>query len=185
MNVAFKIFELALRKFPNEVILVTTYSDFLTALNEPNNVRVLFEKVLTSALQGSGEVLYPESSLVVWNKFLEFESNVGDLASITKVELRRSMAIDRVFGSNGHESGNRGGINGENATYGHTKVPIDFGPFIVPERSSLLLVIRLASKVDGMATTLRLTLELFLELWFQAIFISKKIAHCIKRSEEY
>lgn len=112
VNVACKIFELALKKFPNEVILVTTYSDFLTGLNEPNNVRVLFEKVLTSALQGSGEVLSPESSLVVWNKFLEFESNVGDLASITKVELRRSMAIDRVFGSNGHESGNRGGMNG-------------------------------------------------------------------------
>ena len=32
----------------------------------------------------------------IWNKFLEFESNVGDLASILKVEKRRGGAIERV-----------------------------------------------------------------------------------------
>lgn len=111
VQVACKIFELALKKYPNEVNLVTTYSDFLSSLNEPNNVRVLFEKVLTQSVQGMGEVLSAESSLVVWNKFLEFEANVGDLASIAKVELRRSLAIDRVFGTNG-DSHRMNGVTG-------------------------------------------------------------------------
>jgi hypothetical protein len=33
----------------------------------------------------------------IWNRFLEFESNVGDLASIVKVEKRRSAVLEKVF----------------------------------------------------------------------------------------
>ena len=29
----------------------------------------------------------------VWNKFLEFESNIGDLASVVKVERRRAGVL--------------------------------------------------------------------------------------------
>ena len=32
----------------------------------------------------------------VWNKFLEFESSVGDLSSILKVEKRRAAVIGPV-----------------------------------------------------------------------------------------
>jgi hypothetical protein len=32
----------------------------------------------------------------IWNKFLEFESNVGDLTSIVKVEKRRSAVLENV-----------------------------------------------------------------------------------------
>ena len=32
----------------------------------------------------------------IWNRFLEFESNVGDLASILKVEKRRAQVMEKV-----------------------------------------------------------------------------------------
>ena len=32
----------------------------------------------------------------IWNRFLEFESSVGDLASILKVEKRRALVIGKV-----------------------------------------------------------------------------------------
>ena len=32
----------------------------------------------------------------IWNKFLEFESDVGDLASIHKVEKRRKQLLGQV-----------------------------------------------------------------------------------------
>ena len=32
----------------------------------------------------------------IWNQFLEFESNVGDMASIIKVEKRRAQALQSV-----------------------------------------------------------------------------------------
>lgn len=32
----------------------------------------------------------------IWNRFLEFESNIGDLASIVKVEKRRSAVLEKV-----------------------------------------------------------------------------------------
>lgn len=32
----------------------------------------------------------------IWNRFLEFECNIGDLASIVKVEKRRSAVLSKV-----------------------------------------------------------------------------------------
>jgi len=32
----------------------------------------------------------------IWNKFLEFEANIGDLTSIAKVEKRRTQALGNV-----------------------------------------------------------------------------------------
>ncbi|CDQ92596.1 unnamed protein product, partial [Oncorhynchus mykiss] len=60
---------------------------FLYRPPEDNNTRVLFERVLTS---GS---LSPEKSGEIWARFLAFESNIGDLASILKVERRRFTAF--------------------------------------------------------------------------------------------
>jgi len=33
----------------------------------------------------------------IWNRFLEFESNIGDLSSILKVEKRRSAIFGKVI----------------------------------------------------------------------------------------
>jgi len=87
-SVAFKIFELGLKKFGSSPEFSLAYLDYLSHLNEDNNTRVLFERVLT----GGG--LQPRDSMEIWNKFLEFESNIGDLASIVKVEKRRSTVLE-------------------------------------------------------------------------------------------
>lgn len=57
---------------------------------EDNNTRVLFERVLSSG------GLTPTLSVEVWNRFLEFESNIGDLSSIVKVERRRCAVLENV-----------------------------------------------------------------------------------------
>uniref|UniRef100_A0A7N6BWW6 Cleavage stimulation factor subunit 3 n=1 Tax=Anabas testudineus TaxID=64144 RepID=A0A7N6BWW6_ANATE len=86
-SVAFKIFELGLKKYGDIPEYILAYIDYLSHLNEDNNTRVLFERVLTS---GS---LSPEKSGEIWARFLAFESNIGDLASILKVERRRFTAF--------------------------------------------------------------------------------------------
>ncbi|KAG5848870.1 hypothetical protein ANANG_G00104020 [Anguilla anguilla] len=90
-SVAFKIFELGLKKYGDVPEYILAYIDYLSHLNEDNNTRVLFERVLTS---GS---LSPEKSGEIWARFLAFESNIGDLASILKVERRRFMAFKEEY----------------------------------------------------------------------------------------
>jgi cleavage stimulation factor subunit 3 len=83
--IAFKIFELGLKKFADEPTYVLAYLDHLTHLNEDNNTRVLFEKVLAT--------MPADRTKEVWDKYVEFESNVGDLASLLKVEKKRAAAM--------------------------------------------------------------------------------------------
>ncbi|XP_022256823.1 cleavage stimulation factor subunit 3-like [Limulus polyphemus] len=71
-------------------LLYFAYADFEEVRTQDNNTRVLFERVLTS---GS---LTSEKSVEIWNRFLEFESNIGDLASILKVEKRRASVIEKL-----------------------------------------------------------------------------------------
>lgn len=97
-TVAFKIFELGLKKYGDNQDYIMAYVDYLSHLNEDNNTRVLFERVLTS---GS---LPPEKSVEIWNRFLEFESNIGDLSSILKVEKRRAAAIEKLKEFEGKET---------------------------------------------------------------------------------
>ncbi|KAI4455289.1 rna cleavage stimulation factor [Holotrichia oblita] len=97
-NIAFRIFELGLKKFGDNPDYITCYIDYLSHLNEDNNTRVLFERVLSS---GS---LEPEKSVDIWNRFLEFESNIGDLQSIVKVEKRRSEVLSKIKEFEGKET---------------------------------------------------------------------------------
>lgn len=62
-----------------------SYVDFLTSLNDDNNTRVLFEKVLAD---DTG--LDRGQTLDIWDRFVEFEYSRGDQSSIQKVEQRRS-----------------------------------------------------------------------------------------------
>lgn len=89
-EIAFRIFELGLKRFGGSPEYVMCYIDYLSHLNEDNNTRVLFERVLSSG------GLSPHKSVEVWNRFLEFESNIGDLSSIVKVERRRSAVFENV-----------------------------------------------------------------------------------------
>lgn len=56
-NIAFRIFELGLKKFGDNPEYILNYIDYLSHLNEDNNTRVLFERVLTSS------TLEPEKSV--------------------------------------------------------------------------------------------------------------------------
>ncbi|XP_054724152.1 cleavage stimulation factor subunit 3-like [Uloborus diversus] len=98
-NVAFKIFELGLKKYGDNPDYILAYVDYLSHLNDDNNTRVLFERVLST-----GSSLPPEKQIEIWNKFLEFESNVGDLASILKVEKRRAAIIEQLKEFEGKET---------------------------------------------------------------------------------
>ncbi|CAG9576921.1 unnamed protein product [Danaus chrysippus] len=97
-NIAFRIFELGLKKFSHIPEYVLCYIDYLSHLNEDNNTRVLFERVLSSGC------LKPESSVDIWNRFLEFESNIGDLVSIVKVEKRRQAVLEKIKEFEGKET---------------------------------------------------------------------------------
>ncbi|XP_056664817.1 cleavage stimulation factor subunit 3-like [Monodelphis domestica] len=89
--VAFKIFELGLKKYGNIPEYVLAYIDYLSHLNEDNNTRVLFERVLTSG------VLPPDKSGEIWARYLAFESSFGDLVSILKVEKRLFTAFKEEY----------------------------------------------------------------------------------------
>lgn len=90
-TIACKIFELGLKKFNSSPDFILSYIHFMNTLNEENNTRVLFERVLTTSS------LQPSDTVEIWNSFLEFEAGIGDLSSITKVERRRTAALEKSF----------------------------------------------------------------------------------------
>jgi cleavage stimulation factor subunit 3 len=83
-NIAFNIFNLGLKKYGQNVDYILAYIDYMTHLNEDHNARVLFERVLSS-----DNSISKQTQLPIWHAFLKFESQVGDLQSIKKVEKRR------------------------------------------------------------------------------------------------
>lgn len=90
-SIACKIFELGLKKFNNNPDFILSYIHFMNSLNEENNTRVLFERVMTTCS------LEPKDTIEIWNSFLEFEAGIGDLSSITRVERRRFGALEKEF----------------------------------------------------------------------------------------
>ncbi|KAH7491934.1 Cleavage stimulation factor subunit 77 [Phytophthora ramorum] len=88
-DIALKIFELGLKKCIQEPAYVLCYLQFLGHLNDDNNMRSLFEKVLS--------VMPAEVSRPIWDRYVEFEHTMvasgGDLATVAKVEARRAMAF--------------------------------------------------------------------------------------------
>ncbi|KAG6582781.1 cleavage stimulation factor subunit 3-like [Phytophthora cinnamomi] len=88
-DIALKIFELGLKKCIQEPAYVLCYLDFLGHLNDDNNMRSLFEKVLS--------VMPAEVSRTIWDRYVEFEHTMvasgGDLATVAKVEARRALAF--------------------------------------------------------------------------------------------
>ncbi|XP_031756596.1 cleavage stimulation factor subunit 3 [Xenopus tropicalis] len=121
-SVAFKIFELGLKKYGDIPEYVLAYIDYLSHLNEDNNTRVLFERkirvslninfvygrpVIETAVRDDSlkSRTFPCAALSlllytvieIWARFLAFESNIGDLASILKVEKRRYTAFKEEY----------------------------------------------------------------------------------------
>jgi len=90
-DVAIRIFDLGLKSFGSDVDYTLAYTDFLSHLNEDNNTRVVFERILNSGQ------LTSEKAVGIWDQYLEFESQVGDLTSILKVDNRRRDALKEQF----------------------------------------------------------------------------------------
>ncbi|KAH9139687.1 hypothetical protein AeRB84_016032 [Aphanomyces euteiches] len=88
-QIALNIFELGLKKYIHVPEYVLSYVDFLSHTNDDNNMRSLFEKVLS--------VMPAAVSKPVWDRFIRFEqsmaTNGGDLASIIRLEQRRAAAL--------------------------------------------------------------------------------------------
>ncbi|KAL8606799.1 hypothetical protein ACOMHN_049628 [Nucella lapillus] len=97
-SIALKIFELGLKRYAEVPEYALCYIEFMSHLNEDNNTRVLFERILSSGH------IPPEKSTDIWSRFLAFESQVGDLASIVKVEKRRAQTIEKVQEYEGKET---------------------------------------------------------------------------------
>ncbi|GLH16733.1 Protein suppressor of forked [Gryllus bimaculatus] len=89
-NIAFRIFELGLKRFPGNTDYIQYYIDYLSHLNEESSTRALFEQILSS------NSIEKEKSVLIWNRFLEFETNNGDMESITRVEDRRRVFLGQI-----------------------------------------------------------------------------------------
>ncbi|CAF0806537.1 unnamed protein product [Didymodactylos carnosus] len=98
-TVAFNIFNLGLKKYGQNVDYILAYIDYMTHLNEDHNARVLFERVLSSDNQ-----IPKQNQSDIWYEFLKFESNVGDLSSIKKVEKRRNQLYQELNEFDGKET---------------------------------------------------------------------------------
>uniref|UniRef100_A0A7N1A6Y5 Suppressor of forked domain-containing protein n=1 Tax=Kalanchoe fedtschenkoi TaxID=63787 RepID=A0A7N1A6Y5_KALFE len=84
-KVAHSVFEAGIKIYMHEPAYILEYADFLSRLNDDRNIRALFERALSS--------LPRENSIEVWNAFVRFEQQYGDLNSILKVEQRRREAL--------------------------------------------------------------------------------------------
>jgi cleavage stimulation factor subunit 3 len=69
-DIAFRIFELGLKRFGGSPEYVMCYIDYLSHLNEDNNTRVLFERVLSSG------GLTNQVSAFSWNKIFCIKLNL-------------------------------------------------------------------------------------------------------------
>ncbi|WFD08036.1 mRNA 3'-end-processing protein rna14 [Malassezia vespertilionis] len=78
--VATKVFELALRTFGPEELLVVRYLDFLIAMNDDTNARAVFERTVSS--------VPPARARPIWERWSEYEYNYGDASAIARLESR-------------------------------------------------------------------------------------------------
>jgi cleavage stimulation factor subunit 3 len=98
-NIAFNIFNLGLKKYGQNVDYILAYIDYMTHLNEDHNARVLFERVVSP-----DNSIAKQSQPAIWHEFLKFESQVGDLLSIKKVEKRRLALYSDLHELEGRET---------------------------------------------------------------------------------
>ncbi|KAI0301886.1 hypothetical protein B0F90DRAFT_1716130 [Multifurca ochricompacta] len=79
-----RIFEKALETFSDEVDLVAHYLGFLLSINDENNARALFERVIGT---------FPsDRARPLWERWARHEYQYGDLAAAQKLEKRMAEA---------------------------------------------------------------------------------------------
>ena len=92
MNVAQKIFELGLKKFKKDPEFLQQYTKFMRMLNETNNTRVLYERVLNES-HDKGVVVDPLNGPQL-NGSSGDPSQNGTLKTISGVEIRQDPSSD-------------------------------------------------------------------------------------------
>ena len=85
MKVAKNIFELGLKSFLKETEYVLEYANFLVSQGDVSNARTLYERALT--------VVQGDDARIMWNEYLKFEYQCGDLQSTLALEKRRKEAF--------------------------------------------------------------------------------------------
>lgn len=107
VHVATEIFKLGLKNWINEPNFILEYLNFLEQINDKNNMRLLFEKVISSSssnlnsnqdklsnyLKVNQSKTTPANCMEIWNRFLNFEyENIGtDTSTISNLEKRREQ----------------------------------------------------------------------------------------------
>ncbi|KAH9963267.1 hypothetical protein BC827DRAFT_1194505 [Russula dissimulans] len=79
-----RIFEKALETFSDEVDLIAHYLGFLLSINDENNARALFERVIGTYA--------PDRARPLWERWARHEYQYGDLAAAQKLEKRMAEA---------------------------------------------------------------------------------------------
>ncbi len=102
IKVAKKIFEKGLEKYSNDPNFVLSFISFLEYVNDKNNARVLFEKILNSGSQltGANHEDMKKGLKEVWNRFIDFEKREGDLTSLERLERRRDEELEVIDKNN-------------------------------------------------------------------------------------
>ncbi|KAF8520032.1 hypothetical protein BU17DRAFT_89425 [Hysterangium stoloniferum] len=81
-DVATRIYETGLKQFGEEAEYVMRYLKFLIQINDENNARALFERVIGT--------FTPEKARPLWETWVGYEYNYGDLSAAVKLEKRMS-----------------------------------------------------------------------------------------------
>ncbi|KAI0059336.1 Suf-domain-containing protein [Artomyces pyxidatus] len=79
-GIATRIFEKGLEVFADEVDLISHYLGFLLSVNDENNARALFERVIST--------FSPDRARPLWERWARHEYQYGDLAAAQKLEKR-------------------------------------------------------------------------------------------------
>ncbi|EIW81739.1 Suf-domain-containing protein [Coniophora puteana RWD-64-598 SS2] len=79
-GVASRIFEKGLESFGDEVEFVLRYLGFLISVNDDNNARALFERVITT--------FTPDKARPLWERWARYEYQFGDLKAAQALEKR-------------------------------------------------------------------------------------------------
>ncbi|KAI0687236.1 Suf-domain-containing protein [Earliella scabrosa] len=80
VQVASRIFEKGMTLFGDEVEYVLRYLNFLISINDENNARALFERVIGT--------FPPDKARQLWDRWARYEYQYGDLATAQKLEKR-------------------------------------------------------------------------------------------------
>ncbi|KAF8632394.1 hypothetical protein AX17_004835 [Amanita inopinata Kibby_2008] len=83
-TVASRIFEKGLDLFGDEIEFVLRYLGFLISINDANNARALFERVIGT--------FSPDTARSLWERWARYEYQYGDLEAAQKLEKRMTEA---------------------------------------------------------------------------------------------